>query len=354
MGKPAPGNVPGSRSGSASWTDSSGNLWLFDGGGYDTNNNEGYLNDLWEFSPTTNEWAWMGGSSTIGSKDGQPGVYGTLETPAAGNFPGSRDGSPNWTDASGHFWLFGGWGLDASGTLGSLNDLWEISACISLPTGRRANYLARSRLLYRCAVGDDLRCDCGRGHLLHPRRIYADHEFLRVQRAILRLSRRRPSMPLPWPVAIDIVQLPLSPTPSHRRRLRLSRWSRGQCDGQHDRVADRFVAGFRMGCRLIDGAPLSNVKVYIDGNLVGTPTLGIAPARYRGGSRVSQRRLHRRRIPVALLRGVALSGYARRHRSCRSRTRAGGQPPSAPSPSRLPRRRLRLRRSALSMQAVEQ
>jgi hypothetical protein len=27
---------------------------------------------------------------------------------------------------------------------------------------------------------------------------------------------------------------------------------------------------------LVDGAPLSNVKVYIDGNLVATPTLGIA------------------------------------------------------------------------------
>ena len=27
---------------------------------------------------------------------------------------------------------------------------------------------------------------------------------------------------------------------------------------------------------VIDGAPLSNVKVYIDGNLAGTPTLGIA------------------------------------------------------------------------------
>jgi hypothetical protein len=26
----------------------------------------------------------------------------------------------------------------------------------------------------------------------------------------------------------------------------------------------------------VDGAPLSNVKVYIDGNLIGTPTLGIA------------------------------------------------------------------------------
>jgi len=41
--------------------------------------------------------------------------------------------------------------------------------------------------------------------------------------------------------------------------------------GQSDSVVVRgWVAD------LIDGAPLSNVKVYIDGNLVGTPTLGIA------------------------------------------------------------------------------
>jgi len=27
---------------------------------------------------------------------------------------------------------------------------------------------------------------------------------------------------------------------------------------------------------LVDGGPLSNITVYIDGNLIGTPTLGIA------------------------------------------------------------------------------
>ena len=41
--------------------------------------------------------------------------------------PGSRaDGSHvTWTDISGNFWLFGGFGYDANGNLGFLNDLWE-------------------------------------------------------------------------------------------------------------------------------------------------------------------------------------------------------------------------------------
>jgi sugar lactone lactonase YvrE len=41
--------------------------------------------------------------------------------------------------------------------------------------------------------------------------------------------------------------------------------------GQSDSVAIRGWAA-----DLIDGAPLSNVKVYVDGNLAGTPTLGVA------------------------------------------------------------------------------
>jgi hypothetical protein len=28
-------------------------------------------------------------------------------------------------DASGNFWLFGGLGMDSTGTLGYLNDLWK-------------------------------------------------------------------------------------------------------------------------------------------------------------------------------------------------------------------------------------
>ena len=33
-GVAAPGNVPGAREGAVSWTDASGNLWLFGGDGY--------------------------------------------------------------------------------------------------------------------------------------------------------------------------------------------------------------------------------------------------------------------------------------------------------------------------------
>lgn len=43
-----------------------------------------------------------------------------------GAFPGSRWGASGWIDAGGNLWLFGGWGLDSTGTNGNgaLNDLW--------------------------------------------------------------------------------------------------------------------------------------------------------------------------------------------------------------------------------------
>src|ERR1700722_17477829 len=106
---PAAGNIPGARIGAANWTDSSGHFWLLGGYGYDANGDLGYLNDLWEFNPPTNEWAWMSGSDTVGGHGGQPGVYGTLRTPAPGNTPGSRNSAASWTDSVGNLWLFGGW-----------------------------------------------------------------------------------------------------------------------------------------------------------------------------------------------------------------------------------------------------
>lgn len=42
-----PLNVPGAREGAASWLDSSGNLWLFGGRGYDSTGDINHLNDLW-------------------------------------------------------------------------------------------------------------------------------------------------------------------------------------------------------------------------------------------------------------------------------------------------------------------
>jgi N-acetylneuraminic acid mutarotase/ribosomal protein S11 len=115
------GNTPGARLTSVSSTDSAGNLWLFGGSGYDANGNQGVVNDLWVYSPSTNLWTWVGGSNTRNA----PGVYGTLGIAAQGNVPGSRDFSLSWTDRAGHFWVFGGDGYDVNGNGGYLNDLWE-------------------------------------------------------------------------------------------------------------------------------------------------------------------------------------------------------------------------------------
>ena len=83
------------------------------------------FNDLWEFSPSTNQWTWMGGSNAPGGN--QNGVYGTEGTPAPGNIPGGRDAGVAWTDAQGNLWLFGGFGYNAVGGKAYLGDLWEYS-----------------------------------------------------------------------------------------------------------------------------------------------------------------------------------------------------------------------------------
>jgi N-acetylneuraminic acid mutarotase len=128
LGVPAAGNTPGDRGVASTWTDASGNLWLFGGELFDGNSSYIWLNDLWEFNPSTLEWAWMGGSSTLpGWNSGDPGVYGALNVPASGNFPGGRGAASSWTDCSGNFWLFGGEGIDAAGTIGGLNDLWQFN-----------------------------------------------------------------------------------------------------------------------------------------------------------------------------------------------------------------------------------
>jgi Chitobiase/beta-hexosaminidase C-terminal domain/Fn3 associated/Galactose oxidase, central domain len=127
--QPADGNTPGGRSSAAYWTDTSGNFWLFGGNAVDSAGNTSYLNDLWEFNPNTNQWAWIAGSNTITQKDPEgglivPGVYGTEGTAAKGNTPGGRMESVSWIDKSGKLWLFGGWGFDSEGNDGELNDLW--------------------------------------------------------------------------------------------------------------------------------------------------------------------------------------------------------------------------------------
>jgi len=123
QGANAATNLPGARYWSSSWTDASGDFWLFGGVGYDSTGATGYLNDLWRYSPSSKLWTWVGGADA----DNASGVYGTQRTAAAGNVPGARQAASSWIDSAGNLWLFGGIGYDASGDVGNLNDLWKYS-----------------------------------------------------------------------------------------------------------------------------------------------------------------------------------------------------------------------------------
>jgi len=114
QGVPSPANNPGARGfASHTWTDNSGNLWLFGGAGYAALG-AGKLNDLWKYNIAANEWTWMSGSNT----GNNPGVYGTQGVPSPLNVPPARDeSSVAWVDNSGNLWLFGGDGYR--------NDLWK-------------------------------------------------------------------------------------------------------------------------------------------------------------------------------------------------------------------------------------
>jgi hypothetical protein len=150
QGTAASTNMPGGRQEAVGWADANGNLWLFGGEGEDSvGTANGILNDLWMYNIASNEWTWVAGSN----KANQTGVYanqtvvgpvnttteagtcglavgdGPLSCSAVsetGTYPGSRWGAAAWIDENGNLWLFGGWGLDSTGTNGNgaLNDLW--------------------------------------------------------------------------------------------------------------------------------------------------------------------------------------------------------------------------------------
>lgn len=113
--------LPGARTNGATWTDASGNFWLFGGYGYDAQSPSilGFLNDLWMYNPGTNTWTLVSTSN----KANQPGNYGTQGTAASSNMPGGRQEAAIWIDTTGNLWLFGGEGEDSASTVnGILNN----------------------------------------------------------------------------------------------------------------------------------------------------------------------------------------------------------------------------------------
>ncbi len=121
IGVSSASNLPGGRYSAAHWSDAAGNLWMFGGFGYPASGGNGNLNDLWKYNPTTNQWTWINGSNLIA----QNGTYGTMGVAASANNPGGREFISSWGDAFGNMWLFGGYGMPASGPVGYLNDIWK-------------------------------------------------------------------------------------------------------------------------------------------------------------------------------------------------------------------------------------
>ncbi len=68
------------------------------------------MNDLWKYTPSTNQWTWMGGSTSVN----QLGNYGTQGVPSVANIPTARTGSTLQTGTDGTVWLFGGSIYDAT------------------------------------------------------------------------------------------------------------------------------------------------------------------------------------------------------------------------------------------------
>jgi N-acetylneuraminic acid mutarotase len=129
---PAPGNVkagsdPGGRLAGGAWTDGAGNFWLM--GGFSSATMDTARNDIWQlnFSPyltsatQVGQWTWAGGSDNVNSPDS---LAHPRSLPFDG-FPGARSGSTYGMDGQGNIWIFGGYGYDATGNQGLLNDLWS-------------------------------------------------------------------------------------------------------------------------------------------------------------------------------------------------------------------------------------
>jgi beta-lactam-binding protein with PASTA domain/N-acetylneuraminic acid mutarotase len=133
-------NVPGARTGSATWTDASGALWLFGGTGFDSQGTQDLLNDLWKYDTNAHQWTWVSGYNVVDDV----GVYGTLGVAAPANVPSGRIVASTWLDKSGNLWLFGG--NNCCMLVGNiyefydLNDVWRFN-----PTSGEWTWIAGSQ-----------------------------------------------------------------------------------------------------------------------------------------------------------------------------------------------------------------
>mgnify|MGYP000206281341 CR=1 FL=1 len=118
---------PGNRVDASGAYDAVNDRYFLFGGYMETNVNGSRVlqrtDDFWVYENET--WILLSGVNS-GANAERNGSYGTLGQASASNYPGSRHSAMTWVDQNGDFWMFGGYGRDATSASRSyLNDLWR-------------------------------------------------------------------------------------------------------------------------------------------------------------------------------------------------------------------------------------
>ena len=144
LGIASTSNNPGGREYAATWQDAAGNLWLFGGLAVDAQGNNDFMNDMWKYDLSNNQWTWIKGDSLVASI----GIYGTQGVASSTTTPGARGGACTWQDANGNFWLYGGDGYDAFTNEGELGDLWKYNPSNNQWTWMKGSITASQTAVY--------------------------------------------------------------------------------------------------------------------------------------------------------------------------------------------------------------
>lgn len=110
---------PNGKAWASTWIAANGDLFLFGGGGIDETGSWGDFNALWKFS--NNTWTHLSGLSRVRA----PGIWGQKKVESIWNHPSARELAMTWQTSDGSVYIYGGGGIDSSGTWGHLNDLWK-------------------------------------------------------------------------------------------------------------------------------------------------------------------------------------------------------------------------------------
>jgi PKD repeat protein len=128
QGIPDPTNDPPTSSFvAASWVDTTGDLWMFQGGSCIPNWGGCMWNTMWCYNIASNQWTWMKGPN-VPNDLGNYGVQGIPDT--SNNPPARNECAATWVDDNNNLWLYGGIGR---------NDLWKYDIANNIWTWMKGN-----------------------------------------------------------------------------------------------------------------------------------------------------------------------------------------------------------------------